>query len=649
MTIVNEGPPTVRVEMDESLSQPASFTPALELESEMARIASRLPARYQVLSHIGTGGMGMVYKVRDLETDEIVALKILKPDVASDPAMQESLKKEVCMSRKVTHKNVCRIYEFNRSGGTASISMEFVEGESLQARLDGHRALSLLEALAIAKQICAGLREAHAQGIVHRDLKPANIMVDRAGVVKIMDFGIARLFQNTGQLTGTIAGTPAYMAPEQLELKPVGARADIYALGLLLYEMVTGIPAFTGDTPIAVALKQIREFPRRPREIVPTLPASVEAVIMRCLQKDSVRRFPSVDELAAALENRPLPKSAVFQWESVRLAIGDALLESERLLRAGFEKARSVAVPAWHSAAPKLEAAAHEVSRVLQCGIERAIAFLSQWNWKATFRTRTGRTVTASLGLVLFLICIIAFAPFGNRKSHAAANASEGPEAASSAQAVSTAGPQVSASADAALPAADNVNSGLVNLAPFAEEKRPARGSTGQAVGAPAFKPTSAAGSSAASQRKTPRSAPAITPATPPAVVAPPPPTVTSDSSAGDAPSSVKAEASSAGATPPPAAADPAPASPKSDVKTPSANPEAPPSFLEVASFKEATWADSAVEKLKQLGFRAVSVHKSRLWMQSFHVQLGPYTDAKEMEADRLRLVTQGFKSHPVK
>jgi cell division septation protein DedD len=413
--------------------------------------------------------------------------------------------------------------------------------------------------------------------------------------------------------------------------------------------LVTGIRAFTGDTPIAVALKQIREFPRRPREIVPALPASAEAVIMKCLQKDPARRFQSVDELAAALENRPLPKSMAFQWESMRLAMRDVVLESDRLLRAGFEKARSVAVPAWRSAAPKLAAAALEVSRVLRCGFENAITFLSQRNWKATFGTRRGRTVTASLGLVLLLTGLIAFAPFGNRRSHAAANASERPETASSAQAVSTARAEVSASSDAALPAADSVNSGPVNLAPFAEEKRPALEGSDRVVSVSAVRPASVAGSSAASRRKTPRSMLAITPTAPPAVVAPPPPTVTSESSTTDGSASLKAETPSIGTILPPAAANPAPASPKTDVKTPESQPEATASFLEVASFKEATWADNAVEKLKQLGFHAVSVHKSHLWMQSYRVQVGPYTDAKEMEADRLRLVAQGFKSHPVK
>ena len=268
---------------------------------ERLAASSHIPPRYEVLSQIGTGGTGIVYKVRDLETSEIVALKVLKPEIASDPDVQENFKKEMCLARKITHKNVCRIHEFNRLNGTAYTSMEFVEGESLLSRLNRAGSLPLNEALEIARQICAGLREAHAQGIVHRDLKPANIMLDRNGTVKIMDFGIARMVQRDGPMTGTIVGTPAYMAPEQAELKPVSSCTDIYAVGLLLYEMVTGVAAFDGDTPVAVALKQIREYPKRPREIVPQLTRSIDAVIMKCLQKDPAKRFQSVDELEIAL------------------------------------------------------------------------------------------------------------------------------------------------------------------------------------------------------------------------------------------------------------------------------------------------------------------------------------------------------------
>jgi serine/threonine-protein kinase len=306
-------------------------------EQLWAEPPSSIPPRYEILSQVGTGGMAVVYKVHDRETDDIIALKVLKSGMAADPAMQENLRREVCLARKVTHRNVCRIHEYGRSNGTAYVSMEFVEGESLLLKLHRGEPLPWSEALSITRQICLGLREAHVQGIVHRDLKPANIMMDRNGDVKIMDFGIARLFQGTGQMTRTLVGTPAYMAPEQVELVRTDARTDIYALGLLLYEMATGLPAFEGETPIAVALKQLREFPKRPREIVPTLAASAEAVILKCLQKDPRKRFQSVDELAAALKRQAEPKPAISMWDEFVRDFGFAWRDCRRVLNTRVE------------------------------------------------------------------------------------------------------------------------------------------------------------------------------------------------------------------------------------------------------------------------------------------------------------------------
>src|ERR1700694_4274679 len=309
-----------RVEKEDIFEVTWTDTEAYREVRERTAGPASIPPRYEVLSQVGTGGTGVVYKARDLETDEIVALKILKPEIATDPALQDNFKRELCLARKITHKNVCRIHDFNRSNGAAYASMEFIEGESLLSRLNRVGALPVSQALEIARQICAGLREAHAQGIVHRDLKPANIMLDGSGTVKIMDFGVARLIQSSGPMTGTIVGTPAYMSPEQAELRPVSSCTDIYALGLLLYEMITGVAAFSGDTPVAVALKQIREYPKRPREIVPQLSGAIEKVIMKCLQKDPAKRFQSVDEFEIALVKaaraRPLSpwEAALNRW-----------------------------------------------------------------------------------------------------------------------------------------------------------------------------------------------------------------------------------------------------------------------------------------------------------------------------------------------
>ena len=193
--------------------------------------------RYEILSRAGLGGIGILFKARDRETNEVVALKVLKAEIADQPELIEAFKNELRLARKITHKNVCRIYDFSRADGISFISMEFVEGESLRRVLNRFNALSTRTALKVASQICDGLREAHAQGIVHRDLKPENLMIDGSGNVKLMDFGLAHL---VAEGSTDAVGTPSYMAPEQAQGAAVDQRCDIYALGLVLFEMFTG-------------------------------------------------------------------------------------------------------------------------------------------------------------------------------------------------------------------------------------------------------------------------------------------------------------------------------------------------------------------------------------------------------------------------
>src|SRR5437867_5266382 len=199
------------------------------------------PARYEILSRVGVGGMGVVFKARDRETGETIALKVLKPEIADQPSLMENLKNELRLARRITHKNVCRIYDFSRTDGVASISMEFVQGESLRQVLNRFGAFTTRRAVKLAEQICDGLSEAHAQDIVHRDIKPENFMIDESGSVKLMDFGLAHLLREGST---EAVGTPSYMAPEQAQALPYDQRADVYALGLVLFEMFTGSVAF---------------------------------------------------------------------------------------------------------------------------------------------------------------------------------------------------------------------------------------------------------------------------------------------------------------------------------------------------------------------------------------------------------------------
>ena len=258
--------------------------------------------RYEILQEVGRGGMGIVYKAMDRETSELVALKVLRPEVLNDKLMMQRFKNELKTARKITHKNVCRIYELTHIPEGPCISMEYVEGETIRSLLNRIGVFSLRSAVDVARQICSGLREAHAQGVAHRDLKPENLMMDRQGRVKIMDFGVARFFSGHSATTlSAIVGTPAYMAPEQVESREVDQRADIYSFGLIVYELLTGKEVFKADTPLAVAYKQVHEAATPPRSVDPSIPEAVEGIILRCIEKEPERRFQSVGELEQAL------------------------------------------------------------------------------------------------------------------------------------------------------------------------------------------------------------------------------------------------------------------------------------------------------------------------------------------------------------
>ena len=297
-----------------SLPSSKKITPPLAetLQTSLNELStgSTVAGRYQVIEELGIGGMGRVYKVFDTEIKEKVALKLLKPEIASNQDMIERFSNELKFARKISHRNVCRMYDLGRGDGTLFITMEFVPGEDLKSFIRRSRQLVVGTAISLAKQVCEGLAEAHRMGIVHRDLKPGNIMIDEEGNAKITDFGIARSISGKGITgAGVMIGTPEYMSPEQVEGKEADLRSDIYSLGVVLYEMLTGRVPFEGDTPFSVALKQKSEVPQNPRQINIQIPDDLSRLILKCLEKDREKRFESAEELASELSKiaRNLP------------------------------------------------------------------------------------------------------------------------------------------------------------------------------------------------------------------------------------------------------------------------------------------------------------------------------------------------------
>jgi len=270
---------------------------------ELAR-GSIFSGRYEVIEELGRGGMGRVYKVLDKEINEEIALKLLKAEIADDIETIERFRNELKLSRKISHRNVCRMFDFNKEEDVYFITMEYVTGENLKSLIRKTGQFSIEKALIIARQMCEGLAEAHRLGVIHRDLKPQNIMIDNEGYAHIMDFGIARSHKTEGITeTGKIVGTPEYMSPEQIEAEKIDSRSDIYSFGVILYEMVTGKLPFEGNTPISVALKHKTEIPADPREFNAQIPDEISRLILKCMEKEKIMRHQRAEELLNELTN----------------------------------------------------------------------------------------------------------------------------------------------------------------------------------------------------------------------------------------------------------------------------------------------------------------------------------------------------------
>ena len=332
--------------------------------TELFEAEEVLAGRYRILRFLAAGGAGEVYEAEDRELGDRVAVKVLHPVVAEGAGSLERFKREIHLARQVTHPNVCRIYDVGRharpmGADTYFLTMEFLEGTTLSQRIRERGRLAPEEALPIARQLASALEAAHRVGVVHRDFKSGNVMLvpderEETGTrAMVTDFGLARGVgagksgaHRTVTSGAEMVGTPGYMAPEQVEGGEVTPLSDLYAFGVVLYEMVTGQWPFTGDTPLAVAAKRLRQPPAPPREIVPELPSTWERAILRCLEVDPADRFRSPGHVIAALEGRrpvpPGPAARRLAWTGGILLLA-SLLGLFAVLRLGRGDAASPA------------------------------------------------------------------------------------------------------------------------------------------------------------------------------------------------------------------------------------------------------------------------------------------------------------------
>jgi serine/threonine protein kinase/tetratricopeptide (TPR) repeat protein/TolB-like protein len=261
--------------------------------------------RFRIEKLLGAGGMGKVYKAFDKELSRMVALKTLQPELVSDPLLTERFKQELLLASKISHRNILRIHDLSEVDGVKYISMAFIEGKDLHQLMKSEGPFPLERSLNIAKQLCEALDAAHSEGVVHRDFKPQNVLVAKDDHAYVSDFGLATSFETAKMgmtRTGALVGTPRYMSPEQVEGKPVDSRADIYALGLVFYEMVTGEVPFSGGSTWQSMYQRVQQMPKDVKLVNPALPEYVARVIMHCLEKDPANRYQSVKNILADLD-----------------------------------------------------------------------------------------------------------------------------------------------------------------------------------------------------------------------------------------------------------------------------------------------------------------------------------------------------------
>ena len=262
-----------------------------------------LAGRFEIREMLGIGGMGAVYKAYDRDIERIIALKCIRSELINNPEVVMRFTQELLLARQNSHKNVVRIFDVRDSGGLKFITMEHLQGRDLGSLVEERGKLPVEETLSIIRQVCSGLSSAHSEGVVHRDLKPSNIMIEPQGRVVVMDVGLARAQdQDLMTRTGAIMGTFQYMSPEQAKGEKADARSDIFTVGIILYELLTGKTPYHCDSSVASLLKRTQEAAVPPSTIDSSIPRPLNAIVCKCLERDLARRYQSVDELLADLE-----------------------------------------------------------------------------------------------------------------------------------------------------------------------------------------------------------------------------------------------------------------------------------------------------------------------------------------------------------
>ncbi|UCH97881.1 MAG: protein kinase, partial [Candidatus Aminicenantes bacterium] len=290
----NIGTETVVLEASTRLHiDPLSFSPG-----------EKFGTRYQIIEEIGQGGMARVFKAKDLELDTVVALKMIKPQFSSEPDIIARFKRELLLAREILHEHVIRIHDLGEIKGIKYISMNYIEGNTLKEILQSTGKLTVEKTIDMIKQVCGALIAAHNKGIIHRDLKPQNIMIDKNGKAYVLDFGIARSINLDidDAEEGIVLGTPDFMSPEQIKGEKADATTDIYSLGIILYEMVTGKLPFTAADHREMLYKHLNEIPEPPSKLNPQMPLQLERIILKCLEKKKKNRYQSVQEILRDIE-----------------------------------------------------------------------------------------------------------------------------------------------------------------------------------------------------------------------------------------------------------------------------------------------------------------------------------------------------------